>query len=170
MDKKQQEYQQIEDILGWEFSQWIIRGIEEDIGEKYTKDSCIVCESIPMQETYLTDNLDFFFDEYHKGINAGEPIELIKTHITTIDELSEKENLCRLLEVNKEKKYQKSVYQRCQYYGGAEEGGWYYHNMILTDYSPDSVETGTDRYGEGYIVQSEFYAGEHENLRKPHYC
>jgi hypothetical protein len=64
----------------------------------------------------------------------------------------------------------RSVYERVQHYGGAEEGGWYYHNLVLTGLSPEDVELGTNRYGEGYELRIEPIRGMFEDTTKPHYC
>lgn len=68
------------------------------------------------------------------------------------------------------KPHYKTVYERVQRYGGAEEGGWHYHNYIATDLSEDEVELGTIKYGEGYTLEHELFKHEHENTASQHYC
>jgi hypothetical protein len=63
-----------------------------------------------------------------------------------------------------------SVYERVQRYGGAEEGGWYYHNSILTDLKVEDVEEGRNQYGEGYEFYKEPLRGMNEYLETEHYC
>ena len=52
---------------------------------------------------------------------------------------------------------------------GSEEGGWYYHNRYLVC-DVDPKEIGTDRYGEGYEIYSEFYLGQNEKTGREYYC
>lgn len=64
-----------------------------------------------------------------------------------------------------------TVYERIQHYGGAEEGGWYYHTkharQVLAE--GEKFETGLDRYGEGYEIEEEFIYGQHENTARQYY-
>ena len=70
-----------------------------------------------------------------------------------------------------------TVYYREQFYGGAEEGGWYYHNQNATNYTQEDVELKVgekehdlDGYGEGYMLIREMFKGEYEDTKKRHYC
>lgn len=79
-----------------------------------------------------------------------------------------------------------TVYEVVQYYGGPEEGGWWYH-IDRPEYSVhvrpgqhaarvlEAVRAvygaGLDRYGEGYFVAAERSRGENRSDRgpRPHY-
>lgn len=70
-----------------------------------------------------------------------------------------------------------TVYERTQHYGGAEEGGWYYHNQNATNYTHEEVglkvgekEHDLDQYGEGYMLVWELFKGEYDDTKKRHYC
>ena len=66
----------------------------------------------------------------------------------------------------------KSVYERVQQYGGAEEGGWYYHTLEYQGEHLDDEEeedSGMNRYGEGLEVRLEIVQGMHENLARRYY-
>jgi hypothetical protein len=88
--------------------------------------------------------------------------------LTRVDNQEDVEQLKRLMLIKGEGKYVKSIYQLVQHYGGSEEGGWYYHTKHLV--SGTDYELGTDRYGEGYVEEYEFYIGQHENTDKQFYC
>jgi len=74
-----------------------------------------------------------------------------------------------LFKVKGESKYLKTTYQIVQHCGGSEEGGWYYHNRYLVG-DVDAEQIGTDRYGEGYDIYSEFYLGQNEKTGREYYC
>lgn len=63
-----------------------------------------------------------------------------------------------------------TVYEMIQHYGGAEEGGWFYHTKVATDIDHTSVELGLDNHGEGLIMETEVIQGMLENTEKQIYC
>ena len=70
-----------------------------------------------------------------------------------------------------------TVYYREQFYGGAEGGGWYYHNQKATNYTHEQVElkvgekeSNLDSHGEGFMLVWELFEGEYEDTKKPYYC
>lgn len=63
-----------------------------------------------------------------------------------------------------------TVYYREQHYGGAEEGGWYYHTLRATTYKKHEVEIGLNKFGEGYLVYKEFIYGQNEDTTRQVYC
>jgi len=65
-------------------------------------------------------------------------------------------------------KLTRAIYERVQRYGGAEEGGWYYHTLHPTEGCEDeSLEL--NGYGEGFVEKWELIKGEFENTNKPIY-
>ena len=65
-------------------------------------------------------------------------------------------------------KLTRAIYERVQRYGGAEEGGWYYHTLHPTEGCEDeSIEL--NGYGEGFVEEWELIKGEFENTNKPIY-
>jgi hypothetical protein len=65
-------------------------------------------------------------------------------------------------------KLTRAIYERVQRYGGAEEGGWYYHTLHPTEGCEDeSIEL--NGYGEGFVEKWELIKGEFENTNKPIY-
>lgn len=88
-------------------------------------------------------------------------------------EESEVEIIKKVCRIEGESEYLKTIYNRVQHYGGSEEGGWYYHTLEATSHNVNDFseeELGTDRYGEGLDVYTEFYVGQHENLETQTYC
>ena len=83
---------------------------------------------------------------------------------------SELDTIKRVFNIEGRGGFLKTIYVRVQHYGGSEEGGWYYHTMRATTNTSEDVETGTNRYGEGYCEEVEFYYGQHENLERQYYC
>ena len=63
----------------------------------------------------------------------------------------------------------KTAYSRDQHYGGAEEGGWYYHTLKAVCDASEEPEY-RDSHGEGIVHRLELYRGAHEDLARPHYC
>lgn len=102
-------------------------------------------------ETYFDEGEEAEFKAFLELFHLGKPSN------------SDEDNL-------EPKEHYKTVYERIQRYGGAEEGGWYYHNYIATDLSEDEVELGIVKYGEGYTLEDELFKGEHENKARQHYC
>lgn len=64
-----------------------------------------------------------------------------------------------------------TVYKREQMYGGAEEGGWYYH-ILYTDFAETvNMETvnETDSYGNGFVTRKEFFFGQNTDTERQYY-
>jgi hypothetical protein len=112
-----------------------------------------------------------------------QTIELLKRHkqrdilpvieVTTIAYgivESELDVIKNVFLIKGESEYIKTIYNRVQHYGGSEEGGWYYHTMEATKLTAEEVELDTDRYDNGYVLETELYFGENENLESQHYC
>ena len=129
-------------------------------------------------DTYLGSSR--VFEEYTKSVNQWKSFSFTKGHklsdyfqlkfhnLTSVDSVEDLEHLKRLFNVEGESKYLKTTYQIVQHYGGPEEGGWWYHNRYLAE--DVNVEIGTDKYGNGYEIYSEFYLGQHEETEKEYYC
>lgn len=69
-----------------------------------------------------------------------------------------------------------TVYDQEQNYGGAEEGGWYWHSKRATNYSPADVglkvgskEYDLDSYRQGYYIKFELVRGSEEVTQKPNW-
>lgn len=75
-----------------------------------------------------------------------------------------------------------TIYKRYQCYGGPEEGGWYYHNLVplyskkyqsreraLAVAHRHSAMFPTDDYGEGSYSLVEGYPGSFAKTRRQHY-
>ena len=153
----------------YKLTKFIIRYTDYEIGTKRELDDCTICESYP-RENYLTNNKSFF-DKWEKlDKEYYDDAELIEVELCMIDYEKDKETMCLLFAINTPCEYQQNVYNRVQHYGGAEEGGWYYHTQELTDYKPEDVEIGTSNYGEGYIIEHELYRGKCENIESQYYC
>jgi hypothetical protein len=65
-------------------------------------------------------------------------------------------------------------YSNDQHYGGAEEGGWYYHTKQaieeVTEAQYLEIENeGLDSYGEGISASEGFIFGEDEKLGREYY-
>jgi len=98
-----------------------------------------------------------------------KPLIEIDTLICVYDQ-EDVEHLKRIMNIEGESNYAKSIYQRVKCYGGAEEGGWYYHKQFLVDEDSNDYEIGTDRYGQGFIEEFEFYRGQNEMISDQYYC
>jgi hypothetical protein len=67
-------------------------------------------------------------------------------------------------------------YNRVQHYGGAEEGGWYYHNMYPVhevskeEFLQFSSTVLLDEYGEGFVYECGILYGEDQKTSKEYYC
>jgi hypothetical protein len=155
-----------------------IKTFDDEYGtwSKYT-DTMIITQD-GNEDTYVGDSR--IFEEYTSLIEEWndectkyptfkfeKPIIEFK-FLTCVENQEDVEHLKRLMHIEGEGKYVKSIYQRVQHYGGSEEGGWYYHTKHLV--SGNDCEIGTDRYGEGYVEEHEFYAGQHEDTDKKFYC
>ncbi len=101
--------------------------------------------------------------------NLSDYLKIKIDHLTSVDSIEDLEHLKRLFNVEGESKYLKTTYQIVQHYGGSEEGGWYYHTRHLAG-NVDADQIGTDRYGEGYDIYSEFYLGQNEKTGREYYC
>lgn len=153
----------------------VVKRIDEYSGELYnSRDAEIIVEQ-GNYDTYETNDSSIF-DYYEELIMDKEEV---KIEIETLVAFGEEDlqTLKRLFGIETTNKYKNSVYQRVQQYGGAEEGGWYYHNLYLSDMDYDSMTEkereeiiDTDRYGNGYVHYEEFYRGENEKKEKEYYC
>ncbi len=63
----------------------------------------------------------------------------------------------------------KSVYERRQHYGGDEEGGWYYHTLMLSKITREQEEAGLDTHGNGIVYYDELIQGMNEDLDRQYY-
>jgi hypothetical protein len=67
-----------------------------------------------------------------------------------------------------------TVYKRVQEYGGAEEGGWYYHTKeakrTITEAESIAFEDTRDNHGEGEMLEVELIFGQHQDMERQHYC
>lgn len=161
----------------------VVRTFDEEYGQwnVYMTEN-IVCEK-HQDNTYFGQ--DVIFREYEQLLKEyyakkekyprhtfEKPICEIDTIAYGIEE-SEVEIIKSVCRIEGESKYLKTIYNRVQHYGGAEEGGWYYHTLEATSHNVNDFseeELGTDRYGEGLDVYTEFYLRQHENLEKQYYC
>ena len=132
----------------------------------------VVCELY--SSDYIIDDKNFF-QGFEDRSSVDKSIKMKSSVEIEFDE-SDFETIKRLYETNEKGRKSLGVYYREQQYGGAEEGGWYYHTLELQFYlsdeeaTPKEVEEGTDCYGEGYVLHADFYKGENENLEKQFYC
>jgi len=149
-----------------------IGNIDEDYHTFRKIDEAYMIMECKYSSTHYMTSDSNFFDECKKRIQNQSKDNPYKIDIDTLCEFEETdlETMKRVFQVNQIGSKDKSVYQRVQHYGGAEEGGWWYHTLELTDYNPDSIEEGRNQYGEGYEIRDEFYEGEFENLEKQYYC
>ena len=120
-------------------------------------------------ENYTECVNDWKSRSWNENRNISDYIQIEIDHLTSVDSIEDLEHLKRLFNVEGESKYLKTTYQIVQHYGGSEEGGWYYHNRYFVG-DIDADQIGTDRYGEGYDIYSEFYLGENEKTGREHYC
>tara|TARA_R110002012_G_scaffold287591_1_gene480024 strand:+ start:129 stop:620 length:492 start_codon:yes stop_codon:yes gene_type:complete len=69
----------------------------------------------------------------------------------------------------------KAIYERVQIYGGAEEGGWYYHKLLPSNLDLQHTKSSEefigklDKYGEGFLEYYELVEGEFTDDRKQRY-
>lgn len=72
-----------------------------------------------------------------------------------------------------------TIYKREQQYGGAEEGGWYYHTekaigiLPMEDvekFEKEIEESDFRSYETHEVVHVGFFYGQHENVRSQIYC
>ena len=69
----------------------------------------------------------------------------------------------------------RAIYERVQRYGGPEEGGWYYHNLLPSNLdlvhtkNPEGFMNKLDEYGEGFLEFDELVDGEFTNDIKEFY-
>lgn len=152
-----------------EYDQWRINSETFIITERGNENTYLGTNSIFREFEDLTKEHNEFIAKYpHTAKYKKFPTCEIE-HLAMVME-SELETIKNVFQVEGESKYLKTIYLRVQHYGGSEEGGWYYHTMRATTNTSEDVETGTDRYGEGYCEEVEFYYGQHENLEREYYC
>ena len=110
--------------------------------------------------------------EFHKKhSNHSKSYEVDVIYYRQFKDDSDYEDIKRIMFIDQEVPFIKSVYNRSQKYGGSEEGGWYYHTMQLReDLKPDDVTSDLDSYGEGLLVEKEFFLGQHEKMNREFYC
>lgn len=156
----------------------VVKSFDDDFGIYITRYDDMIITEQGNDKTYIGSNKIFsHYEEYledyknkkvkYPTFNFEPPLIEIE-NITSVDNLDDVEHLKRLMYINGESEYVKSIYYRCQNYGGSEEGGWYYHTLHLSELS-EGDELGTDRYGEGYVEYSEFYLGQNEKTGTQHY-
>jgi hypothetical protein len=150
-----------------EYYQWRINSTTFIITERGNENTYLGTNSIFRTFEEMTKSHYEYITEHTATYLKCPTIEI--EHLAMVME-SELETIKNVFQVEGESKYLKTIYLRVQHYGGSEEGGWYYHTMQATTNTSEDVETGTDRYGEGYCKEKEFYFGEHENLETQHYC
>jgi len=151
----------------------------------------IICEEQYSYDKYFTDEKDIFEpytesrEQYEQRAKQNPNYSMyeamadfnkcMKIEIETLSVFSEKDlkTIKRVFKLRYVDKKVETIYSREQQYGGSEEGGWYYHNLFLTNYTkktfPKNYELDTDSYGEGYLLYNEYYRGEHENTAKQFY-
>lgn len=129
-------------------------------------------------ETYFGSSA--VFDEYTKSVdewksfswnanrNMSDDIRIKIDCLTEVNSIDDLKHLKRLFNIVGESKYVTTTYQIVQVYGGPEEGGWWYHNQYVA-MNVNAEKIGTDRYGNGYEIYSEFYIGQNEITDKEHY-
>ena len=119
---------------------------------------------------YLTDDEDVIKNYESDPTNKElEVIEIMWKQVSK-DEL---EFLIKLFSLDVKVNYHRTIYERVQHYGGAEEGGWWYHNTYLTDFKEENLEDddlNLNSRGEGYKVYEEIYRGQFEKTDKEYYC
>ena len=158
----------------------IIKTFDDEYGTWETYCDTMIITQHGNYETYIGDGR--IFNEYtslieewkakcekYPTFNFEKPIIEFDI-LTCVDNHKDVEHLRRLMDIDGESKYVKSIYQRVQNYGGSEEGGWYYHNQYLVEGDSSEYEIGTDRYGEGYVEEREFYRGQYEKTLQEYYC
>jgi hypothetical protein len=150
-----------------EYDQWRINSETFIITERGNENTYLGTNSIFRTFEEMTKSHSEYITEHTATYLKCPMIEI--EHLAMVME-SELETIKNVFQVEGESKYLKTIYLRVQHYGGSEEGGWYYHTMKATNNTSKDVETGTDRYGEGYCEEVEFYYGQHENLETQHYC
>jgi hypothetical protein len=165
----------------------ILRNSDEYAGEEVVQQSFIIENSYRASDYYygsskifriyeelMEDNRESVkkYQERHpnrKFVIEPPTIEFI--NLIGFDE-SELPTVRRLFDINEKSDYLKTVYQRVQSYGGSEEGGWYYHNLYLTDMNPSDLtedDLELSRYGEGFVIEKEFYLGQKEKTGREYY-
>ena len=153
----------------------VVKRIDEYSGELHnSRDAEIIVEQ-GNYDTYETNDSLIF--DYYEELRKDK--EEVKIEIETLVAFEEQDlkTIKRLFGIETTNKFKNSIYQRVQHYGGAEEGGWYYHNLYLTDMDYDSMTEqereevlDTDRYGRGYVHHEEFYRGQNERTEREYYC
>lgn len=161
-----------------------IKGLNE-YGQWYTIEGGVICEEQYSYDKYFAERKGIFetYTEIRDGYKKGKenPNNMddfhrnIRLEIETLSVFSEKDlkTIKRVFNLRYVDKKVETIYSREQQYGGSEEGGWYYHNLYLTDYTkksfPKNYELDTDSYGEGFVMYHEYYRGENENTAKQFY-
>lgn len=160
-----------------------IRTFLEEYGQWRNYDADIILCEKGNYETYFGDSQIFRkYEELVKEYYAKKekypnhtfekPICEIQVIAYDIEE-SEVEVIKKVFNIEGESKYLKTIYYIAQHYGGAEEGGWYYHTKRATSYNLDDLseeELGTNKYGQGLEVYEELYFGQYEDLETQTYC
>ena len=149
--------------------------IDNYTGEWYTSKDAEILRERGHNESYLTNN-DKIFDYYEKAISNSQDVKIVIYGLVAFDE-DDVETMKRVFGLEFHKSMKFTIYNKIQHYGGAEEGGWYYHNLYLTDYNYSEMSEeereqllDTDQYGEGYVMYEEYYRGENEKTENEHYC
>ena len=145
--------------------------------------SCIICDYNGCLEQYYTDDPELFKGENDIQVSLVSESDVWTTKAFDIIIAFDMKKIDPVI----------TIYNREQHYGGAEEGGWYYHTdkaggvMAMKTYVANnfdasilgknetkdhelSDEYNLNSYGEGKVYRTGFYYGEHENLNQPYYC
>lgn len=151
----------------YDYAYWRTIGETFIITERGNYDTYLGSSSVFEEYTESVKEWKSFSWNANRNLSDSHKINI--DHLTSVDSIEDLEHLKRLFNVEGESKYLKTTYQIVQHYGGSEEGGWYYHNRYLVG-DVDADQIGTDRYGEGYDIYSEFYLGQNEKTGSEHYC
>jgi hypothetical protein len=152
-----------------------VKEIDSYTGEWYTSRDAEILIERGDYESYLTNN-ESIFDYSEKAVANGENV---KIEIFTLVSFNEEDvdTMKRVFGLELLKSMKFTIYNKVQHYGGAEEGGWYYHNLYLTDYNYSEMSEeereellDTDQHGEGYVMYEEYYRGQNEKTAKEYYC
>jgi hypothetical protein len=128
----------------------------------------VVATDYSTDKVYTNYPKEFLMDFEHEDIISNESI-------ATVDDELEIEQVLSLFNLTEMEPF-KVVYSRTQHYGGAEEGGWYYHKQLPTGLDADhpnvikELERGLDQYDSGYVLFIEPVVGLHTIDVVPHYC
>ena len=155
------------EYYNYDYAYWRTQGETFIITERGNYDTYLGSSSVFELYTESVKEWKSIFEKRNRNLSDSHKINI--DHLTSVDSIEDLEHLKRLFNVEGESKYLKTTYQIVQHYGGSEEGGWYYHNRYLAG-DVDADQIGTDRYGNGYEIYSEFYLGENEKTGREHYC